>query len=96
VAESRGRLVGWLHASVHHTITNEISAEIAGLVVDEQVRGTGVGRALMSAAEQWARAQSCESVRLRSNVIRVGAHAFYRRLRYEIIKSQHAFRKKLA
>ena len=95
VAELDDGIIGWLHAHVHHTITDDASTEIAGLVVDAQFRGTGVGRALMAAAEEWARSQGCKSVRLRSNVVRSGAHAFYRRLGYEITKSQHAFRKQL-
>jgi hypothetical protein len=49
----------------------------------------------MQAAETWTLEKGCSSVYLRSNVIRTGAHEFYKRLGYTIIKSQYAFRKVL-
>lgn len=71
-------------------------AELAGLVVDESVRGSGVGAALLAAAEDWARAQGFASMRVRSNVIRERAHRFYEREGYARIKAQAVFRKPLA
>jgi GNAT superfamily N-acetyltransferase len=49
----------------------------------------------MNRAERWARSQGLKSVYLRSNVAREKAHSFYQRLGYRIIKTQHAFQKKL-
>jgi GNAT superfamily N-acetyltransferase len=69
--------------------------ELRGLVVDEKHRGTGLGRALLRQAEQWAIDRKTPVVRLRCNVIRTGAHAFYRRLGYSLVKTQHAFRRQL-
>ncbi len=95
VAEDDGVVVGWAH--VHQSLTLESGpwAEIAGLVVDHRYRGQGVGKALMAAAEQWARDEGYGEVRLRSNVIRGEAHEFYRRLGYEVVKTQLNFRKAL-
>jgi GNAT superfamily N-acetyltransferase len=64
-------------------------------VVDEQARGAGVGRALMARAEQWARDHGCVAVTLRTNVVRTEAHAFYEKLGYGNVKTQHAYRKRL-
>ena len=73
----------------------EARVEVAGLVVDEKCRGRGIGRALMGRAESWAREHGCAMVSLRSNVIRSEAHAFYQGLGYSLVKTQHAFRRKL-
>jgi GNAT superfamily N-acetyltransferase len=70
-------------------------AEIAGLVVDAEWRGSGVGKLLMQRAEDWARANGLRMVVLRSNVIRSEAHAFYESIGYTRFKTQHAFRKQL-
>lgn len=95
VAESGGVLLGWVHVHVSHSLTTDTPAEIAGLVVDEQQRGHGIGRILMEHAQQWAHDNGCHSVRLRSNVVRSNAHAFYEKLGYEQIKTQKAFQKAL-
>ena len=93
VAELDGHVVGWVHAHITRLLVNDPEVEIDGLVVDEGVRGQGVGDALMRAAEGWALDHGCSSVYLRSNTMRTQAHEFYKRLGYEIIKSQYALRK---
>jgi GNAT superfamily N-acetyltransferase len=95
VAEQNGAVAGYLDVFVLRTVESEPRAEVAGLVVDENVRSLGVGRRLMEHAEEWARAQGCNLVSLRSNVIRARAHAFYERLGYTLVKTQKAFRKQL-
>lgn len=91
VAEVGGRLVGWIHVYARPSLTTEYSAEVAGLVVDEQYRSGGVGQALLAEAERWAKDKGCRSVRLRSNVTRERAHAFYERLGYETVKTSRSF-----
>jgi GNAT superfamily N-acetyltransferase len=95
VAEADGMLIGWVHVFVNHSLLADTPTEVAGLVVNENYRGHGVGRVLMEKAERWAQEQGCRSVRLRSNVMRARAHAFYERLGYRVIKSQKAFCKDL-
>jgi GNAT superfamily N-acetyltransferase len=95
-AESSGTLLGWIHVLVSHSLVTDTPAEIAGIVVDEHNRGSGIGRMLMEHAEQWARNKGCNSVRLRSNVVRADAHAFYEKLGYQVTKSQRVFRKGIA
>lgn len=86
-------VIGWIHVHVCHGLMSGLWVEIAGLVIDERHRGHGVGRVLMTQAEQWARKNACREIRLRSNIIRAGAHAFYDKLGYEMFKTQKAFRK---
>lgn len=96
VAESaEGEVVGWLHVLGRHFLESESHAEVGGLVVSSHARRQGVGRALMQAAELWASSARYGVVRVRSNVERTGARAFYEALGYEVIKTQNTFRKTL-
>ncbi len=90
-----GEVLGWIHVYAVHGLVSDPYAEIGGLVVDEGARCRGVGRTLLAAAEEWAAGQGLREVALRSNVIRVRAHEFYRRLGYDGPKTQHRFRKRL-
>ena len=88
-------VAGWIHVFRLSSLESDTRAEIGGLVVDEACRRSGVGRRLMERAEDWAREKNCAIVSLRSNVIRDGAHRFYKDLGYSVVKTQHAFRKSL-
>jgi GNAT superfamily N-acetyltransferase len=83
VAEVGGRVVGSvsLHAIPYFARTGRW-LRIESLVVDENSRGTGVGRALMAAAERTARDWDCLAIEVTSARSRVGAHAFYGALGY--------------
>jgi GNAT superfamily N-acetyltransferase len=96
VAEAKGRVAAWLQVSVPRIFESPRQAEIAGLVVEEEARGAGIGTALVSAAERWARERQCSALRVRSNVIRERAHTFYRRAGFSEIKTQRVFEKPLA
>jgi GNAT superfamily N-acetyltransferase len=49
------------------------------LVVDREARSGGVGKTLLAAAAQWARAKGCTHVELGSGMGRKDAHRFYER-----------------
>ena len=59
-------------------------AWLTTLVVDEAERGTGVGRALVADVERRARAAGCERLTVTTHEDRVGAHAFYRSIGFEL------------
>lgn len=88
-----GEVVGWIHAFSRRLVEGDVHAEIGGLVVDERFRGRGIGALLLRRAEQWAHKRGLNTVYLRTNVIRKDAHAFYERLGYKRIKTQHAYLK---
>ena len=88
-----GQLAGMVDVFVSRAITKDQFVEVAALVVREDMRASGIGRLLMNCTEDWARGQGCDEVRLRSNVMREGAHRFYERRGYEHYKTQKAFRK---
>jgi len=96
IAESPdGTVLGWIHVYGTRHLESDPGAEIGGLVVDEAARGKGVGSALMASAEAWARERGYEVVRIRTNVIRVDAHEFYKSRGYEVTKSQYRLGKRL-
>ena len=91
VAEHEGRVAGWLHAVIADYIETGPFVVIASLVVDRTMRKRGIGRALLSSAEQWAVERGCQVVRLWSSAARTDAHRFYERLGYAHIKTQFSF-----
>ena len=88
-------IVGWIHMQVTYMLESDPRAEIWGLVVSETARGSGVGRRLVEAGEQWAMTLGLNTVVVRSNRVRVQAHGFYEHLGYAVTKTQNAFRKSL-
>lgn len=93
--DAKGEVVGWIHGAQQLLVESGARCEILGLVVDEAVRRSGVGRQLVEAAEQWARGQGLSEVSVRSAVGRAESHHFYQQLGYERVKSQHVYRKQL-
>ena len=74
VAEHGGRLVGYVSGDCHATFyAGGPTAWVDELLVTEPLRGTGIGRQLMDAFEQWAKDRQCVLVSLATR----GAAAFY-------------------
>lgn len=88
VAEADGQVVGYLHLVDYDLLYAGPMKNIMGIAVDPEHRRMGIGRALLEAGEEWARADGAEGIRLVSGESRVGAHAFYRALGYEGNKMQ--------
>lgn len=84
IAEHVGRPVGvvtvHLFSAMH---CDEPAAWLTALVVDESVRGMGVGSALVQRAENWAVQHGARSIALTSALHRKEAHEFYKRRDYE-------------
>ena len=95
VADDDGAVVGWVHVCGVNQLQQEPFAEIVALVVSEGNRTGGVGGRLLEEAEAWAAANGYATLRLRSNVVRTDAHAFYRRRGYMVEKEQAVFVKDL-
>lgn len=90
-----GVLLGLVNAERRLNIESGTSFELTGLVVASGARRTGVGSALVAAAESWARAHGANAMRVRSNVVRPESHAFYARLGYGLQKTQHCYARSL-
>jgi GNAT superfamily N-acetyltransferase len=84
VAELDGAVVGLAHLQVTPAIERDRpAARLGALVVDEQQRGRGVGRALVEAVEAEARLRGCEVLYPTTAERRDDAHGFYERLGLE-------------
>jgi GNAT superfamily N-acetyltransferase len=84
VAEVEGRAVGLAHLQVTPALERERpAAKIGALIVEETQRSRGVGRALVDAVEQEARARGCGLMFLTSSERRDDAHTFYERVGFE-------------
>jgi ribosomal protein S18 acetylase RimI-like enzyme len=85
VAELDGDVVGVLTVHVMPVLHRPTPVgRLSMLVVAESVRGRGIGRALVAAAERDLAARGCALVEVTSNQKRKDAHAFYERLGYEV------------
>ena len=90
-----GSLLGWIGVECRFLLELGEEVEIVGLVVRQGARRLGVGKALLGAAEEWARGRGLASIRVRSNVTRPESHPFYERMGYARVKTQHCYRKPL-
>jgi GNAT superfamily N-acetyltransferase len=78
VAVTDGRVVGFMGLHVHDLFHRSGKlGRITAMVVDDSARGTGVGKALLAAAEAFFVAAGCERIEVTSGEQRAGAHAFY-------------------
>lgn len=95
VACLEGEVVGWIDVSVTHHLQSDPRAEIGGLVVSSKLRSRGIGRVLVTRAEQWAIERGLKSVVVRSQIAREAAHNFYLREGYARTKTSAVFTKQL-
>ncbi len=96
VAEHVGeRVLGYAYIVLIYELANGIQARLEGLVTDENARGIGIGRRLMAEVEKWAKKKGSKTLKFVSNMKRTEAHGFYKKIGYEITKSQHQFKKTL-
>lgn len=93
VAESVDGVVGWIHVFLALRVESGPFAEIGGFVVTETLRGQGIGRALLTAAEEWVRRRGVAKLRVRTRSTRHGAQAFYQRLGFAPTKEQQVLDK---
>jgi GNAT superfamily N-acetyltransferase len=92
VAESDSKsIAGWIHVLPRFLLISRPVAEIGGVVVDERQRRKGIGRALMSHAEKWAKENGYEGIIVRSDSRRQESHKFYPDIGYDLLKEQKVY-----
>lgn len=86
IAEYRGEVVGMAGAlKSYYFELNGSYVRLAALVTKEAYRSQGVGKALVEAAEQWAREIGANAIVLNcgNRAERTAAHIFYQRRGFE-------------
>jgi ribosomal protein S18 acetylase RimI-like enzyme len=84
IAELGGRIAGCLSTSIMRVLHRPRPVgRISMMVVDEALRGRGIGKALARAAERMLAERGCGLVEVTSNRARAEAHRFYEKLGYE-------------
>jgi GNAT superfamily N-acetyltransferase len=80
VLEREDDVVATAHLNVILNLTRAGSpyAVVENVVVDEALRGTGLGEMLMAATLEWAWSAGCYEVMLMTGSKRPSTHAFYR------------------
>ena len=94
-AEIDSAVVGYIHAEIYNTLYFQSMINILGLAVSHDHRRQGIGRALISRAENWGKEHGITIVRLNSGYSRKEAHEFYRAMGYDDEKLQMRFLKNL-
>ena len=94
-ADAEDRPVGWCQVELRRSIVEPLAALIAGLVIGEEHRSTGIGADLLGAAEAWARARGCHRMVVATRLTRERAHRFYAREGYQIAKTSYFLTKEL-
>ena len=78
VAQVEGRVVGFAGVTYAWLFHADLpTARLMSIVVDEGCRGQGIGRRLVEASIDQARAWGCDRLELTSRLERAGAHSFY-------------------
>ena len=98
VAESSGELVGFIEVSLREYADGCSSSPVGyieGWYVAPESRGIGIGRQLVAAAENWARATGCTEMASDSLIENVGGQRAHQHLGYSEVERQVCFRKDL-
>jgi ribosomal protein S18 acetylase RimI-like enzyme len=83
VAEDGGQLLGLIHVkTVVDYFSQQPIAHVSDVVVAASAEGRGMGKALMHAAEDWARGRGYAMVQLHVLVDNARARSMYERLGY--------------
>jgi len=84
VAVSSGQIVGLATVHSRDVLHGALPvAQLTALVVPPNMRGRGVGRALVQVAEQWARETGADRLVVTTALHRADAPLFYERLGFE-------------
>lgn len=94
VAEVSGEIHGCVSAIIDVRLAEGKNGEIVSLVVSEESRGQGLGKALTLEAENWL-SERVSNIRVRANSLREQAHLFYASLGYKKVKTQAIFVKNI-
>lgn len=88
VAVIGDEVIGYVHANDYDLIYAPHMKNIMGIAVAEKYKRNGIGKALLSEVETWAKETNAKGVRLVSGATRTNAHKFYHSCGYSGDKAQ--------
>ena len=89
------RIDGYIGLERRVTLHQDEHAEITDLVVDATARRSGLGRALVTAGEQWAARHGLHTMVVRSSVMRPESHLYYEGIGYQRTATSHVYHKQV-
>ena len=95
VADEGSKVIGFIHVEIYEILYAPSMANILGIGVSSEYHRQGIGKLLLSKAEEWAKCKGINMMRLNSGAARIEAHEFYRGLGYNDEKPQIRFIKSL-
>ena len=84
-------VIGWIHGIYSLRIESDPFVEIGGLVIDQGFRRQGLGKFLVDKIVEWSLLKNCHMIRVRCNIIRKEANAFYNSIGFKEIKQQRVY-----
>ena len=85
------QIIGWIHGIYSLRVESDPFVEIGGLVVDKDFRRQGLGKFLVDKIVDWSLFRNCHMIRVRCNIKRTEANAFYGRIGFKEIKQQKVY-----
>ena len=82
VAVLNEKVVGYIHANDYNLTYAPTMKNIMGIAVSSEYKRCGIGKKLLIAVEEWAKADGAKGVRLVSGISREEAHVFYEHCGY--------------
>lgn len=96
VAESdENQIVAFAHAQESVTLMTGRRAELHALVVNQSVRGKGIGKEIIRAVEGWGQSRGLNTLRLGSRTSRTDTHEFYKKIGFSVEKTWFVFSKRI-
>ncbi|HAN21883.1 MAG: GNAT family N-acetyltransferase [Clostridiales bacterium GWF2_36_10] len=91
VAEHDGKVIGYIHLSGYECTYSDSLKNILAIAALPEYCGKGIGKALLTAGENWAKKNGSCGIRLVSSSTRTDAHKFYAACGYTFRKEQKNF-----
>ena len=88
---SDDQIIGWIHGIYSLRVESDPFVEIGGLIVDKDYRRQGLGKFLVDKIVEWSLSRNCHMIRVRCNIIRTEANAFYGSIGFKEIKQQKVY-----
>ena len=85
------KMIGWIHGIYSLRVESDPFVEIGGLIVDKDFRRLGSGKLLVDKIVEWSLLRNCHLIRVRCNIIRREANAFYGAIGFKEIKQQKVY-----